>query len=110
MDIKIVTKNRKASQEYFLSTFHRQECVDNPKKLEEIIHGLEMIAHRFQKPIIISTHPRTRSKLQSLDKYSSYLKFLEPMGFFDFVKLEKKIVNAFFVSLKQKLLHNVLCH
>jgi len=77
------------SQKYFLSTFHRSECVDNPIRLKEIIDGLNKIANYYQFPIIVSTHPRTRSKLNKNYKISSYIKFLDPFKFFDFVKLEK---------------------
>lgn len=73
-------------QGYFLVTFHRAECVDNPKKLNRILIGLEMIENEYKLPIIVSVHPRTRSKLNHSLKG---VQFLQPFGFFDFVKLEK---------------------
>lgn len=73
---------------YFLATFHRQECVDNPAKLQEIIKGLTLVGEFYKLPIIVSTHPRTKSKLTELVP-NSYIQYLEAMGFFDFVNLEK---------------------
>jgi len=71
---------------YFLATFHRAECVDKPENLEQILKGLELIEQKYELPIIVSVHPRTRSKLNKIPKN---IKFLEPFGFFDFVRLEK---------------------
>ena len=84
----ILEKLNLTPKKYFLSTFHRFENVDNPERLNEIIEGLNKITSYYHHPIIISTHPHTRNKLK--DSFSNdYLKFLDPMGFFDFVKLEK---------------------
>ena len=56
------------------------------KKLLEILNNL---AERYKKPIIFSTHPRTRIRLTSLDLKSHHLiKFMEPFGFFDYIKLQ----------------------
>jgi UDP-N-acetylglucosamine 2-epimerase (non-hydrolysing) len=79
---------------YFLVTAHRAENVDDPARLRNIISALEELHRQFGFPVIISFHPRTRSKVEQfgVDITSSGLHFLEPMGFFDFIKLEK---NAF---------------
>jgi len=75
---------------YFLVTLHRAENVDVKERLIELMEGLVAVANKYRKPIICSTHPRTRDKLSryGLD-YSEDIQFLEPLGFFDFVKLEK---------------------
>ena len=76
--------------EYFLVSTHRQENVDNPTRLKELIDSLNQIATEYKIPIIVSTHPRTRSKLNSLDlKISELLQFHSPFGFFDYCKLQK---------------------
>lgn len=76
---------------YFLATLHRAENVDIPERLEGFAKALEMVRDTFNLPMIVSTHPRTRNKLKSfgLEKRLGDVKYMEPMGFFDFVNLEK---------------------
>lgn len=77
--------------EYFLVTLHRSENVDLPFRLENILRGLKAIAEKFGKPILVSLHPRTASKLEQfgIEPDTDKIKLLTPLGFFDFVKLEK---------------------
>ena len=77
--------------EYFLVTLHRSENVDTGARLEKIFRGFTEIAAKFDKSILISTHPRTAEKLErfGISPSSEKIKLLEPLGFFDFVKLEK---------------------
>jgi len=88
---KILKKLNLNSRGYFLATFHRAECVDEYTKLYEIIFGLQLVASKYNLPIIASIHPRTRQKLDKwgLKALNKNIKFLEPLSFFDFVKLEK---------------------
>ena len=83
-------------EEYFLVTLHRAENVDDENRLYKFMQAFEQLQHKYSLPIIVSTHPRTRSKLDqfgiSLD--NSNIRFLEPFGLFDFIKLEE---NAFCV-------------
>ena len=76
-------------KEYFLASFHREENVDNPETLRAILNGLEKISLEFNLPIVVSTHARTRQKLEALGdlKLNEKLKFLEPFCFTDFVRL-----------------------
>ena len=76
---------------YFLATLHRAENVDVPSRLEDFTKALEMVRSKFDIPMIVSMHPRTRNKLSDfgLDKRLGDVKYMEPMGFFDFVNLEK---------------------
>lgn len=74
---------------FFLVSIHRQENVDFPDRLETLLQGLEKVAQEFKLPILISTHPRTRKKLQeSGSGFSGLLNFHEPFGFIDYVKLQ----------------------
>jgi UDP-N-acetylglucosamine 2-epimerase (non-hydrolysing) len=79
------------AKKYFLITMHRAENVDDEGRLRSLMEGLSRIHAEFGYPIICSTHPRTRAKAQAfgirLD--SSRIRFVEPFGFFDFVKLER---------------------
>jgi len=75
---------------YFVATFHRAEAVDNKKRLKEIVQGIINIEKRYNMPVICSIHPRTRQKLDRLKiEINDNIKFLQPLGFYDFVKLEQ---------------------
>ena len=78
--------------EYFLVTLHRAENVDGEERLRQFAMALEQLQHRYGLPVIISTHPRTRNKLQSFGIIvnNPQIRLLEPFGFFDFVALEQK--------------------
>lgn len=74
---------------YFLVSTHREENVDHPGHLQEILNSLEYISTRFEKEIIVSTHPRTRKNMEALGfSAKDRLRFLPPFSFFDFVKLQ----------------------
>ena len=78
------------SKQYFLVSTHREENVDNPDNLLKIIDALEKLSIEFQLPIIVSTHPRTQKRLQSLGKQpvAPLIKFCKPFGFLDYVHLQ----------------------
>jgi UDP-N-acetylglucosamine 2-epimerase len=74
---------------YFLVSAHREENVDSPNRLRQLIGCLEVVAETWELPVIVSTHPRTRKRLQALDKSpAGDLRFLEPFGFHDYNKLQ----------------------
>lgn len=75
--------------DYFLASLHRAENVDNPKRLTGLLAGLSRVAREFGKPILVSTHPRLRDRLGEDSISAGGIRFLEPFGFFDFVRLEK---------------------
>jgi len=77
--------------EYFLVTLHRAENVDSPERLESFLRGLSLVADHYGKPMIVSVHPRTADKLTrfNIAPESDRVRLLPPMGFSDFVKLEK---------------------
>jgi UDP-N-acetylglucosamine 2-epimerase (non-hydrolysing) len=88
---EILSKLKVNQREYFLVTMHRSENVDEPARLEQLLGALSAIADRYKKPLLISVHPRTASKLKdfNLQPESERVILLEPLGFFDFVKLER---------------------
>ena len=77
-------------QGYFVVSVHREENVDNPVNLENILTVLNRLAERYDVPVIVSTHPRTRKRLEGLQsvKVDPRIRFLKPFGFFDYVHLE----------------------
>jgi UDP-N-acetylglucosamine 2-epimerase (non-hydrolysing) len=91
-----VEKYKLSHGSYFLVTLHRAENVDLPERLTRIFDGLGEIAKKYEKPVVVSMHPRTAEKLKTfgIDPPKDKFLILEPLGFFDFVNLQK---NAFAV-------------
>ena len=79
------------ADEFFLVTAHRSENVDDPQRLKNILDSLGRITRKYGHPVICSLHPRTKSMIEKhgLGDLAKSLKLIEPVGFFDFVKLEK---------------------
>ena len=79
-------------KQYFLASIHREENVDRSESLANLIEALERIAEEFDLPVVVSTHPRTRKRLEALGKkdISAKIKFMKPFGFLDYVKLQMR--------------------
>ena len=77
-------------QQYFLLSAHREENVDSSENLHDLLDTLQALAKQHEIPIIVSTHPRTRQRLEKLgtDGMDSRIQFLKPFGFFDYIKLQ----------------------
>src|ERR1035437_7447160 len=78
-------------RKYFLVTLHRAENVDIERRLRSILNAVAALHEEFGFPVVCSLHPRTRSKMEAfgIDLKRAGLSFLEPFGFFDFVRLEQ---------------------
>ncbi len=79
-------------KQYFLASFHREENVDNRQNLAKIIAVLSQLDTEYGIPVIVSTHPRTRNRLEELgvDQTSQQIRFLKPFGFTDYIRLQTK--------------------
>ena len=78
-------------QKYYLVSFHREENVNSDHNLLNLVDALNEIAIRDQLPIIISTHPRTRNRLQEKKVvFHPLIKVLKPFGYLDYLKLQSK--------------------
>ena len=77
-------------QRYFLLSAHREENVDSPENLQDLLDTLQALVNQHEIPVIVSTHPRTRQRLEKLgiDGLDARIQFLKPFGFFDYVKLQ----------------------
>jgi len=77
-------------KKYFVVSTHREENVDNPDNLRKILVILNSLAADYKLPVIVSTHPRTRKRLEALDasKMDPRIQFLKPFGFTDYVTLQ----------------------
>ena len=78
-------------KKFFLVTMHRAENVDVSGRLRNLVEALALLHQEYSFPVICSLHPRTRSKLREfgIDAARAGLHFVEPLGFFDFVCLER---------------------
>jgi UDP-N-acetylglucosamine 2-epimerase len=82
-------KLRLTKRRYFIVSSHREENVDSPENLLKIIHIMNVLAEKYQDPVIVSTHPRTQKKIEALGVATNpHVKFLKPFGFFDYIKLQ----------------------
>jgi UDP-N-acetylglucosamine 2-epimerase (non-hydrolysing) len=78
--------------EYFVVSAHREENVDAPDSLKELLATLNALAETYRYPVVVSLHPRTRNRLEAIDEQSKTLnplvKFSKPFGFFDYIALQ----------------------
>jgi UDP-N-acetylglucosamine 2-epimerase len=77
--------------DYFVVSAHREENVDSEINFMNLLHSLSRIVEKFDKPVIVSTHPRTRKKLEekTVAELDKRIQFLKPLGFPDYVKLQQ---------------------
>jgi UDP-N-acetylglucosamine 2-epimerase len=75
---------------YFIVSVHREENVDSRNNLREVVAALQALYDTFGYPVVVSTHPRTRNRLEKLGLagYSEAIRFLKPFGFFDYNHLQ----------------------
>ncbi len=86
----VLSELKLADRGYVLASFHREENVTDEKNLRGIVDGLLAIGREEGKPVVVSTHPRTRSALQSIGiGEDPNMRFLKPLGFFDYVCLQR---------------------
>ena len=82
-------------KEYFVVSAHREENLELDEHFSFLCDSLNQIAETYHKPLIFSTHPRTEKKIKSKDKiFNPLVRMIAPLGFFDYVKLQK---NSFCV-------------
>lgn len=75
---------------YFLATLHRAENVDNVQRLSSFVEAFRTLGRDYGIPVLVSTHPRTRARLHAAKlRDDARVTFTDPLGFFDFVALEK---------------------
>jgi UDP-N-acetylglucosamine 2-epimerase (non-hydrolysing) len=76
--------------EFFVVSAHREENIDSPRNFADLLTSLNAIACRYKLPVIVSTHPRTRKRLEGLNisDLNPLIRFLKPLGFNDYVKLQ----------------------
>lgn len=85
-----VLDNLKLEKEkYFVISAHREENINSQKNFSELMKSLNHIAEKYNLPVIVSTHPRTRAMIDKLDMVmNESIIFLKPLGFFDYNALQ----------------------
>ena len=74
---------------YFLVSSHREENVDSPENLQRLFNVMNAVAERFGQPVIVSTHPRTRKRMDAMALVAHTLvQFHNPFGFLDYIRLQ----------------------
>lgn len=78
------------SEDYFLVSVHREENVDSERNIYNYVLALNTIAEKYNLPIIVSTHPRTRKKIELLNlEFHPLVRLMKPLGFSDYIRLQK---------------------
>lgn len=92
----VLEKEGLAPGGYFIVSAHREENVDSERNFKDLLESLNAITGKYHKEVIVSTHPRTRKKLEGMGFVNTNpsVRFMKPFGFFEYVKLE---MNAFCV-------------
>jgi UDP-N-acetylglucosamine 2-epimerase (non-hydrolysing) len=87
---KILDKLNLVKGEYFVISAHREENISSDKNFLDLVNTLNSIAEFYKLPIIVSTHPRTRNRINELNiKFNPLVQLMKPLGFNDYVKLQK---------------------
>ena len=76
-------------QQYFIVSAHREENINSDQNFLDLVDMLNAVAEKYQFPVIVSTHPRTRNRIEELNiKFHPLVQLLKPLGFSDYNKLQ----------------------
>ncbi len=86
----VLTQLGLEKNKFFIVSAHREENVDTETNLRDLVETLNALAQNYKYPVIVSTHPRTRKRLDELQlsDFDPLIRFEKPFGFFDYVKLQ----------------------
>lgn len=76
-------------EKYFVVSAHREENIDSDTNFYNLVKSLNAVAEKYQLPVIVSTHPRTRKRIEELDiQFNEHIQLMKPMGFTDYNNLQ----------------------
>lgn len=86
----ILTRMNLTPKNFFIVSAHREENIDSPENMANMVETLNALANVYDCPVIISTHPRTKKRLDlmELGTLNPQIQFLKPFGFCDYIKLQ----------------------
>ena len=86
----VIERMNLVSGKYFIVSAHREENVDSHENMLNLVEALNFLAETYGYPVIVSTHPRTKKRLDDMDlgELSLHIQFLKPFGFCDYIKLQ----------------------
>ena len=89
-DSDVLSRLDLKEREFFIVSAHREENIDSDENFSDFLETLNAIADQYGKRIIVSTHPRTRKKLEEYTDsgFSPLIEFMKPLGFFDYIALQ----------------------
>ncbi len=78
------------ANKFFIVSAHREENIDSPENMLNMIETLNALAEVYNYPVIVSTHPRTQKRLDTMElgSLNPHIQFLKPFGFCDYIKLQ----------------------
>ena len=75
---------------YVVVSCHREENVDSDRPIAQLAATLDAVAHRYGQPVLVSTHPRTRNRIEALGlTFDAHVRLMKPFAYFDYVALQK---------------------
>jgi UDP-N-acetylglucosamine 2-epimerase (non-hydrolysing) len=93
-NIGLIKSKKKEKKDYFLITLHRTENVDHKEILSDLVHSILLVMHKYQTRLIWPIHPRTKKQLKKFNllkklEKNKLISLVEPVGYFEFLELEK---------------------
>ena len=106
----ILSELKLQKNQYFVLSIHREENVDSEKNFSELLNSINRVAETYQLPIIFSTHPRTRKRIQEQQfEFSHFIRFMKPLSFADYIALQNSafctISDSGTITEESALLH-----
>jgi UDP-N-acetylglucosamine 2-epimerase (non-hydrolysing) len=86
----VMTRMNLTANSYFIVSAHREENIDSSENMANMVEALNALADAYDFPVIVSTHPRTKKRLDSMElgALNPHIQFLQPFGFCDYIKLQ----------------------
>lgn len=87
----VLEKLNIAKDNYFVVSAHREENINSEENFQDLVESLNAVAEKYEMPVIVSTHPRTRKMIEEKNiVFNPLIQTLKPLGFIDYVKLQKE--------------------